>query len=174
MQDRDAAAPILAFRRVSSAASDLAVPLVDVEGDDESATSSVTELSAAQIGGVCGCGVHGGVVGGMTAFSLPQVDLPPLPAGALRVGGGVPTPVKVVDVHPKYPPLARHARIEGVVALDATFDETGRVVDVRVLRSTTALDRAAIEAIRKWRYAPVMVNGRAVAVLMTVTAHFVL
>ena len=175
-QNREASAPMVAFRRASAAVSDLAVPIADAEGDNESARSAVTELVAGQIGGVCGCGVLGGLVGGMPAFSLPPVDLdlPPLPAAALRVGGGVSTPVKVIDVQPKYPPLARHAGIEGVVVLDATIDETGRVVDVRVLRSISALDRAAIEAVRKWRSAPVMVNGRAVPVLMTVTARFVL
>jgi protein TonB len=58
--------------------------------------------------------------------------------------------------------------------LDATIDETGRVVNVHVIRSITALDRAAIDAVRQWRYAPFVVNGRAIAVMMTVTASFVL
>ena len=61
-----------------------------------------------------------------------------------------------------------------MVVLDATIDELGRVVDIRVLRSIASLDRAAIAAVRRWRYAPVILNGRATPVMMTVTAAFVL
>jgi len=47
-------------------------------------------------------------------------------------------------------------------------------VDVRVLRSITALDRAAIEAVQQWRYAPARLNGLPVRVLLTVTVAFTL
>jgi protein TonB len=129
-----------------------------------------------QVGGVCGCG-YGGVVGELRA-GLPTIPIEPppapaaLPSSPLRAGDDVPVPARVVDVQPRYPPLARHLRLDGVVILDATIDELGRVVDVRVLRSITAFDRAAIEAVRQWRYAPAMRNGLPVRVLLMVTVSF--
>jgi protein TonB len=129
------------------------------------------------IGGVEG-GIIGGVVGGLVG-GLASIDglSPPgagslLPSTPLRAGRGVSIPTKLVDVAPRYPPLARQARIEGVVVLDATIDEGGWVVDVRVLRSITALDRAAVEAVQQWRYAPAIQNGLPVRVLLTVTVAF--
>ena len=127
-----------------------------------------------------GC-VEGGVAPVLTELeSLPILSIEPAPSPAplpsrpLRAGNGAPIPVRLVDVQPTYPPLARMVRIQGVVVLDATIDETGRVVDVRVVRSVAALDRAAIEAVRRWRYAPAVVNGRPVPVVLSVTASFVL
>jgi protein TonB len=90
----------------------------------------------------------------------------------LRAGDDVPVPAKIVDVQPTYPALAKQLRLDGVVVLDATIDEAGSVVDVRVLRSMTAFDRAAIEAVRQWRYAPAPRNGLPVGSLLTVTVSF--
>lgn len=147
-----------------------------VEGDAEASELGNDFVPIRVGGGVCGC-VVGGLVSGLTGGLLPPGEvepliLPRLPSGPLRAGAGGPTPVKVVDVEPVYPRLARAARIQGVVILDATIDETGRVVDIRVLRSIAPLEHAAIEAVKQWRYMPAVVNGRAVAVVMTITTSF--
>jgi periplasmic protein TonB len=132
--------------------------------------------------GICGCGVSGGIVEGLAEW-LPGILVPPLessalpsalPSSPLRAGDDVAIPAKLVDVAPRYPPLARRARMEGVVTIDATIDELGRVVDARVLRSVTAFDAAAIDAVRQWRYAPATQNGLPVRVMLTVTVAFTL
>jgi protein TonB len=64
--------------------------------------------------------------------------------------------------------------VQGVVIMEATVGADGRVTDVRVLRSIPLLDQAAMEAVRQWEYAPTMVNGTAVPVVMTVTLNFAL
>jgi periplasmic protein TonB len=172
---RNTSAPAVGILGTSSTTGPLDL---DADGDDDSGQTSIPGFARA-IGGICGC-VEGGIVRGLESDWLSQlsIDLPPplasLPSRALRAGQGVPIPTKLVDVPPTYPPLARHARIQGVVVLDATIDETGHVVDVRVLRSIALLDRAAIEAVRRWRYAPAIVNGRVTPVVLTVTASFVL
>jgi periplasmic protein TonB len=168
--------PVVAFPGLSSVTGTLDLHAADHEGDDDASDSSTSGITPGVEGGICGCGVHGGIVQGLELVSLPPLstELPPLRSRALRAGDGAPIPMKLVDVLPTYPPLARHARIEGVVVLDATIDEMGQVVDVRVLRSIALLDRAAIEAVRRWRYAPAMVNGQATPVVLTVTASFVL
>lgn len=73
---------------------------------------------------------------------------------------------------PAYPAIARAARVEGVVILEAVIGEDGSVSDVRVLRSIPLLDAAAMEAVRQWRFTPTLLNGEPVPVVMTITVAF--
>ena len=70
--------------------------------------------------------------------------------------------------------IAIESRVTGVVILEATISESGTVENLRVLRSHPLLERAAIEAVRQWRYTPTRLNGVPVPVIMTVTVNFVL
>lgn len=103
---------------------------------------------------------------------------PPLPKPAppqpklVRAGYGVREPRKIVHVAPEYPELARRARVDGTVILEAVLDVAGRVEQVHVLRSVPLLDEAAIRAVREWRYTPTELNGVPVPVLMTITVTF--
>ena len=77
-----------------------------------------------------------------------------------------------MDIAPIYPDIARAARVEGLVILEATIDERGVVTDARVLRSVPLLDAAALAALKQWRYTQTLLNGTPVRVLMTVTFRF--
>ena len=101
---------------------------------------------------------------------LPQP--PPVKPSAYRTGGAIREPRKVQHVPAIYPEIARNARVEGTVILEATIDERGVVTDARVLRSVPLLDNAALAALRQWRYTPTLLNGVPVRVLMTVTFRF--
>jgi protein TonB len=81
-------------------------------------------------------------------------------------------PRKVRDVSPVYPAIARTARIQGVVILEAVINERGVVERVKVLGSVPLLDNAAIDAVKEWRYTPTLLNGVPVSVLMTITINF--
>jgi protein TonB len=94
------------------------------------------------------------------------------PSEAVRVGGAIREPRKLRHVNPVYPDIARSARIQGIVILEATIDPQGRVNEVRVLRSVPLLDQAAIDAVRQWEYTPTVLNGVPVPVIMTVTVNF--
>jgi len=120
-------------------------------------------------GGVEG-GVPGGVVGGVVG-GLP--DAPP-PPQAVRVGGQIKEPKKLKNVNPAYPDIAKQARVQGIVILEATISPQGKVSDVKVLRGNPLLDPAAIEAVRQWVYTPTLLNGVPVPVIMTVTVNFTL
>ncbi|HLY61433.1 MAG TPA: TonB family protein [Terriglobia bacterium] len=61
------------------------------------------------------------------------------------------TPVH--KVQPLYPPLAKVAKIEGTVKLRITVEENGEVSDVRVESGNELLAKAAMEAVRQWKYA---------------------
>jgi protein TonB len=75
-------------------------------------------------------------------------------------------------VPPVYPTIAQTARVEGDVIVEALIDETGVVRNVRVLRSIPLLDRAAVDAVSRWRYSPTTLNNQTVPVIMTVTVSF--
>jgi len=108
-----------------------------------------------------------GVAGFSEPFDQAMARLQPV-----RVGGGVRTPTKVQDAKPVYPAIAQSARVQGVVIIEALIDEAGNVVNAHVLRSIPLLDAAALEAVSQWKFAPTDLNGRPVAVVMTVTVNF--
>ena len=92
----------------------------------------------------------------------------------LRVGGNIKAPTKTRDVRPAYPAEAQAAKIEGVVIIEATINEEGRVVNACVLRSIPLLDDAALQAVGGWEFTPTLLNGAPVPVIMTVTVNFTL
>jgi protein TonB len=93
-------------------------------------------------------------------------------AAAVRVGGKIEPPIKMNDVKPVYPAIARNAGVTGVVIIEATIGADGKVIDATVLRSIPMLDQAALDAVRQWEYRPTLLNGVAVPVVMTVTINF--
>ena len=92
--------------------------------------------------------------------------------GRFRPGGDIKPPERIAYTEAVYPTIARAAKVDGRVILEATIDEAGVVRDVRVLRSDPLFDRAAIDAVTKWRYTPTRLNGVPVAVLLTVVVTF--
>ena len=101
-------------------------------------------------------------------------QIPPEAGGApIRVGGNVAVPPRIRYVEPLYPDAARAAGTQGVVYLEATIGADGSVTSVQTLRSAHPdLTTAAEDAVRQWRYAPTLLNGVAVPVIMTVTVNF--
>ena len=122
-------------------------------------------------GGVIG-GLPGGVVGGMPMMPPPPPPPPPAPAKPVRVGGEIAEPRLVHRVQPEYPQIAIDAKKEGIVILEATVDANGAVQHLRVLRSEPLLDKAAADAVKQWRYAPLQLNGTAHPFILTVTVSF--
>jgi TonB family protein len=104
--------------------------------------------------------------------SLSDLPAAPWAEGAIRVGAGIRAPFKVRNVPPTYPPEALAARLQGVVILEARVEADGHIRHARVLRSIPTLDEAALSAVLQWEFAPTLLNGAAVPVLMTVTVQF--
>jgi protein TonB len=121
-------------------------------------------------GGVEG-GVPGGVVGGIVG------GLPSEPAAAqtpkvVRIGGKIIAPKLVTVVKPEYPTLATLARLEGIVILEAFVGVDGKVMEVKPLRGPVILVDAAVEAVKQWRYRPLLLNGAPTQFILTVTVAF--
>jgi protein TonB len=145
------------------------------ESDDVPAPPSGGAISTDSVPGI-----PTGVVGGIGSIDsivtgTPPVA-PPLPPPAQRspvpVGGMISAPRKTVHVAPIYPDIARVARVEGTVILEAVINERGDIERLKVLRSVPLLDAAAIEAVSRWRYTPTTLNNVPVPVLMTITVTF--
>jgi len=86
-------------------------------------------------------------------------------ATSLGAGGGDRDVVPLVRVDPDYPPRARQRRIEGYVDLEFTIGPVGTVENLRVIGAhpPSVFDRAALRAVRRWRYNPKMENGAPVS-----------
>jgi protein TonB len=97
---------------------------------------------------------------------------PPTPGGPLRLGGDIRPPRRIRYVAPEYPKAARDAGIQGSVVIDATIDRDGTVADAHLIRGVPDLNDAALAAVRQWTYAPTLLGGVPVEVLMTVTVVF--
>jgi protein TonB len=92
----------------------------------------------------------------------------------VRPGGDIEPPRKIRHVAPEYPAIARQARVEGTVVIDAIIGPDGQVRDATVRESKPLLDRAALAAVRQWVYTPTRLNNVPVAVIMTVEVRFTL
>lgn len=108
-----------------------------------------------------------------------RIPPPPPPTRALapapiRVGGNIRVPRKLEDVRPVYPDAMRAAGREGVVPIEAVIGVDGTVTSVRVTTAQIHPDFAiaAVDAVRRWRFSPTLLNGKPVEVVMTVTVDF--
>ena len=143
------------------------VPLAAPVGIHEEPATSPLEEAVADPGILPGDAI---------AIPDPPADIPPPPPvrEPVRVGGAIRPPERLSAPPPIYPSIARAARVQGTVILEATIGVEGTVSDVRPLRSIPLLDAAAIEAVRQWRFTPTLLNGVPVPVVMTVTVTFAL
>jgi protein TonB len=96
------------------------------------------------------------------------------PKDPVRVGGNVMMAKLTHQVTPVYPPLARQARVEGTVQLQAIISRDGRIQDLRVTSGHPLLIQAAVDAVRQWVYQPTTLNGSPVEVLTTIDVYFTL
>lgn len=106
-------------------------------------------------------------VGGKTEHVLTGGGTAPL-----QVGGRIAMPQRLVTTQPVYPPIARQAHVQGTVEVAIVIDATGNVERAQIVRSIPQLDNAALDAVKKWKYAPTVVNGTAVPVTMIVQVAF--
>jgi protein TonB len=128
-------------------------------------------LTKGSEGGVAG-GVAGGIVGGVGSGG-PAASGPPAPV-LIRVGADMKPPRKLKDAKPVYPAGAMAGHTQGAVIIEAIIGMDGKVQDARVVHSVPTLDQAALDAVRQWEYAPSLLNGVPVAVIMTVVVNFAL
>jgi periplasmic protein TonB len=117
---------------------------------------------------------------GIDPAQVPKPDPPklsPQPAVPamrvpLRVGGNVQAAKIVHQVTPVYPPLARQARISGIVRIEAVISRSGTIESLQVMGGHPLLTQAALDAVRQWVYQPTQLNGQPVEVLTQIEVNF--
>jgi protein TonB len=75
-------------------------------------------------------------------------------------------------VQPAYPPIARHIGVQGDVILTAIISKTGTIESLQVRSGHPTLVKAAVDAVRQWRYRPYVLNGERIEVETQITVSF--
>jgi protein TonB len=131
---------------------------------------------AGVVGGVPG-GVPGGTMGGVLGSVMSGMPTA-VPKAAtpqrVRVSQGVSQGLLIHKVQPQYPPLARQARIQGTVVLQALIGKDGAIQNLHVVSGHPMLTNSALEAVKEWRYKPYYLNGEPVEVETTINVNFTL
>ena len=78
----------------------------------------------------------------------------------------------LVKTMPQYPAIAKAARIQGTVVLQATISKSGTIENLHVVSGPPMLQQAAMDAVRSWRYKPYLLNGDPVEVETQVNVVF--
>lgn len=117
-------------------------------------------------------------------LDLPDVDpgllaipnappAPDPPDGPIRVGGEVDRPIKVHAPQPRYTEIARKARVQGRVIMEAIIDRHGNVTNVTVLKGLPmGLSEESVKAVKQWKFKPATLHGKPVDVYFTLTVTF--
>jgi TonB family protein len=92
----------------------------------------------------------------------------------IRVGGNVQATMLVKKITPKYPPLAKAARIQGKVRYSVVIGKDGTVQSIDLVFGHPLLAEAATPALKQWVYKPTLLNGEPVEVATQVDVNFTL
>ncbi len=93
--------------------------------------------------------------------------------GAVKAEGDIKPPKLIKEVKPVYPEEARKQGISGVVLLSVRSSEQGNIVGVKIVKSPhELLSKAAVEAVKQWKYEPMLIKGKPMPIIFTVTVTF--
>lgn len=91
---------------------------------------------------------------------------------AVSVSAGVAAGMLIRKTQPVYPSIARSARVQGTVVLQATISRAGSVINLKVVSGPPMLRQAAIDAVMTWQYRPYLLNNEPTEVDTTVNVLF--
>jgi protein TonB len=143
---------------------------------EDEAPPSTGGVMGGVVGGVAGGqagGVLGGVLGSIVSSAptaAPKIATPK----RVTVSQGVTSGMLIRKVQPAYPPLAKQARIQGSVVLQAVIGKDGSIQNLKAVSGHPMLIPSALDAVRQWRYKPYFLNGEPVEVDTQVTVNFTL
>ena len=148
--------------------------------EDDTPPAALAGVVGGVPGGLAG-GSLGGVIGGIISAAPvappppPKVEAPKAAAPQrIRVGGNVQKAMQLSTPTPVYPPLAKQARIQGVVKLSAIISKDGAIEQLTVISGHPLLIPSALEAVKRWRYKPTLLNGEPVEVITQIDVNFTL
>ena len=104
----------------------------------------------------------------------PKPEKPSAPREPVRVSSGVQQANLIDAPKPVYPQLAKAARVQGTIKLQAVIAIDGSIKNLRVISGPPLLANAALDAVRRWQYKPTMLNGSPVEVITEIDVNFTL
>jgi protein TonB len=122
-------------------------------------------------------GLSSGIPGGIESIindarTRQATVVRPNAPNSLSVSWGVMAGYLLTKTLPQYPAIARAARIQGTVVLQATISRSGSIENLKVIGGPPMLQQAAMDAVRSWRYKPYLLNGEPVEVETTINVVF--
>jgi protein TonB len=112
-----------------------------------------------------------GALQAVISATPPQPNLA-VPPGAAVVASNVEASNLINAVRPVYPPLAKMARQQGTVKFQATIGKDGAMEDLMLISGPPLLVQSAMDAVKKWTYKPMVLNGAPVEVVTTIDVNF--
>jgi protein TonB len=129
-------------------------------------------------------GAASGVMNSITILPPPVVPAPVQTAvkdvpkqvtiSRLTIGGNVQAAKLILAPQPVYPPLAKQARIQGVVRIGALIGTDGKIASLRIMSGHPLLVGTAMDAVKRWVYRPTLLNGDPVEAVTEITVTFTL
>jgi protein TonB len=95
-----------------------------------------------------------------------------VPAAGLTAGGQIVPAVAISKKAPEYPKVARQVGTSGVVEIQAIIGVDGKVKDATVVNGNPMLQKAALDAVREWKYKPALLNGKPVESPVQIRLNF--
>jgi periplasmic protein TonB len=96
------------------------------------------------------------------------------PKAPTTISSGVMSGLLIEKTLPTYPVIAKAARVQGTVELQATISRTGTIENLHAVGGPAMLRQAALDAVKSWRYRPYLLDGVPVEVETTVSVIFTL
>lgn len=171
------AAPRVAVQRIT---------VQDLENEPAVIPKAIPKFRSQPVAPASGVGVLGsmpgmpggrnGVIGSLIGVAAPPPPAPAKPTtpGRMKIGGVVEAANLIYGPKPDYPQLAKLARIQGSVRLEALIATDGTIKDLKVVSGHPLLVKAALEAVEHWRYRPTLLNGQPVEVETEIDVNFAL
>jgi protein TonB len=97
---------------------------------------------------------------------------PQAPKRPIQVSQGVAAGLLLSPIRPIYPAIAKAARIQGTVVIEATISRQGTIENLQVIEGPSMLRQAAIDAVAAARYRPFLLNGEPVEVQTSIHVIF--
>lgn len=105
-------------------------------------------------------------------ISTTPVNMPTAVPQVVKVSQGVSEGLLLKRVQPIYPEQARQMRVQGAVQLQATISKEGKISNVKVVTGNAQLARAAVEAVKQWKYKPYYLNNEPVEIQTLILVNF--
>jgi protein TonB len=132
-------------------------------------TPARTEELAAQLPSPLAVGASS--ESGLSSLTAPSIRSQPSLV-KVNISQGVSQGLLIKRVQPVYPQNGLAMHLQGAVLLSAMIDKEGKIVNLKVLKGDAVLARAAMDAVRQWRYKPYYLDGVPVDIETQITVNF--